>query len=445
MLDIIFISYDEPQADKNWAYLKKHFPHAKRVHGVKGIAEAHLAASKKADTSFFYVVDADAEILPTFDFSFKPSEHDSDWVHVWYADNPALGTAYGYGGVKLFAKKHFRKITSWLDFTTTLTGGVKIHHEVACITRFNTDPYRAFRGAFRESVKLFTTAHDTTKSDEVRREAAERLEMWESVDHHVDFGSYIKAGVKWGLNEAALRGKNDLQFINDHDLIKTLLTDFDSGVDLNFSPILQREHPMAIEFTFTTRIAGILYDPYVAENLKLEEVRDALSDGQLYSKIWLVDQLEPLLKEYSLDRPAKVAVLGGWIGLLSLMMFCRELPVNVVSIDIDARANVIAEKVNWDKQFKALTADMYGVDYSQYDVIINTSSEHIDSISGWRKALPKGKLVIVQNNDFEDGEGHISTVPNSSRLRNLIDLTDVSYEGTRKFAQYDRFMIIGTT
>jgi len=37
MYDIIFISYNEPNADKNWLALKSRFPMAKRVHGIKGI------------------------------------------------------------------------------------------------------------------------------------------------------------------------------------------------------------------------------------------------------------------------------------------------------------------------------------------------------------------------------------------------------------------------
>ena len=36
--DIIFLSYDEPNAEKNYADLLSKFPWAKRVHGVEGKA-----------------------------------------------------------------------------------------------------------------------------------------------------------------------------------------------------------------------------------------------------------------------------------------------------------------------------------------------------------------------------------------------------------------------
>mgnify|MGYP001460781096 CR=1 FL=1 len=33
-MDIVFMSYDEPNADQNWEKLKTKYPRAKRVHGV---------------------------------------------------------------------------------------------------------------------------------------------------------------------------------------------------------------------------------------------------------------------------------------------------------------------------------------------------------------------------------------------------------------------------
>ena len=34
--DVVYISYDEPNAERNWADLLSKCPWAKRVHGVKG-------------------------------------------------------------------------------------------------------------------------------------------------------------------------------------------------------------------------------------------------------------------------------------------------------------------------------------------------------------------------------------------------------------------------
>ena len=86
-LDIIFLSYDEPNADINFNLLKGRFPYVKRVHGVKGIATAHKAAADLAETRLFYVIDGDTEVFQSFDFTFKPPKWDQDYVHIWKARN----------------------------------------------------------------------------------------------------------------------------------------------------------------------------------------------------------------------------------------------------------------------------------------------------------------------------------------------------------------------
>ena len=74
MYDIVFISYGEPNADENWKHIKQMFPMAKRVKDVKGLHQAHIAAAKKCFTKMFWVIDADAELMPDFDFNFEVSE-----------------------------------------------------------------------------------------------------------------------------------------------------------------------------------------------------------------------------------------------------------------------------------------------------------------------------------------------------------------------------------
>jgi hypothetical protein len=99
--DIVFISYNEPNADENFAKLVEKFPRAKRVHGVKGIHQAHIAAAKLVDTCMLWVVDGDAVIEKDFNFDHEVSTYEKDIVHVWRSKNPVNDLVYGYGGVKL--------------------------------------------------------------------------------------------------------------------------------------------------------------------------------------------------------------------------------------------------------------------------------------------------------------------------------------------------------
>ena len=65
-LDIIYLSYDEPNAEKNYADLLSKVPWAKRVHGVEGSDAAHKACAKLSETDRFVTVDGDNTIRQDF-------------------------------------------------------------------------------------------------------------------------------------------------------------------------------------------------------------------------------------------------------------------------------------------------------------------------------------------------------------------------------------------
>ena len=65
-MDFVFISYNEPNKEENYADLVNKVPWAKRVDGVEGFDSAHKAAAKLADTEFFISVDDDNIIDESF-------------------------------------------------------------------------------------------------------------------------------------------------------------------------------------------------------------------------------------------------------------------------------------------------------------------------------------------------------------------------------------------
>jgi hypothetical protein len=194
-IDIVFISFDEFDADCNYATLLARFPKALRVNGVKGIFNAHLEAAKLASSEMFYVVDADAEILPTFDFSYYPSVYDIDTVHVWHSKNPINDLEYGYGGVKLFPRQRVLEYTgSGVDFTTSVSKHFKVMQEVSNITKFNTDPFSSWRSGFRECAKLASKliiGQDNAESEH-------RLNVWCTTGHNREFGEFSIMGANEG-------------------------------------------------------------------------------------------------------------------------------------------------------------------------------------------------------------------------------------------------------
>jgi hypothetical protein len=217
--DIIFISYNEPTADANFARLKARFPYAQRVDGVKGIHQAHIAAARKAFTKMFWVVDADAEILDTFNFDYVVSEYDLENVHVWRSRNPINDLEYGYGGVKLLPKKLTQNMdVSKTDMTTSISSLFKAMEEVSNITAFNTDPFQTWKSAFRECAKLASRIIDRQNDAETQQ----RLASWCTLNESVPYGAHAYIGAIAG-KQFGLDWKNEpteLAKINDFDWLK---------------------------------------------------------------------------------------------------------------------------------------------------------------------------------------------------------------------------------
>ena len=216
MYDIIFISYQEPDADENFARLKQRFPIAKRVHGIKGIHQAHIEAAKRCFTKMFWIVDGDAQILDSFDFNYKVDEYNLNTVHVWRSMNPINDLVYGYGGVKLFPRKmNINMDVTRPDMTTSISSQFKAMPEISNITGFNTGPFETWKSAFRECAKLSSKIIDRQKEDETNA----RLETWTTMGQDREFGEYAiqgaKAGMEFGLSDGV-----DLRLINNFDWLK---------------------------------------------------------------------------------------------------------------------------------------------------------------------------------------------------------------------------------
>jgi hypothetical protein len=214
MYDIIFISYNEPNADENYAKLKARFPRAQRVHGVTGIHQAHIAAAKKSFTKMFWVVDGDAEIVDTFNFDYVVSKYDLECVHVWRSINPVNGLEYGYGGVKLLPKLLTANMNvATTDMTTSISPLFKAIDETSNVTAFNTDPFNAWKSAFRECVKLSSKVIDRQDDTETQQ----RLDAWCTLNESVPHGFYSYLGAQDGKYYGENNRDNfeGLKLIND--------------------------------------------------------------------------------------------------------------------------------------------------------------------------------------------------------------------------------------
>lgn len=216
MYDVIFISYQEPNADKNFDLLLKKAPWATRVDGVKGIHQAHIKAASQSFTPMVWIVDGDAELVDDFNFEYIPPRSDRDAVYVWRSKNPINDLEYGYGGVKLFPRQlTINMDVNSSDMTTSISSKFYAMEQISNITAFNTDPFNTWRSAFRECTKLSSKIIDRQKENETN----ERLETWTTMGHDREFGEYAIRGARAGM-QFGLSSSNDIQLINDFDWLK---------------------------------------------------------------------------------------------------------------------------------------------------------------------------------------------------------------------------------
>ena len=217
--DIVFISYQEPNADQNYQRLLKRFPDAKRVHGVKGIHQAHIEGAKLCNTDMFWIVDGDAIVLDEFKFDYQCARWDRDTVHVWRSINPVNDLIYGYGGVKLFPReKTINMDLTKPDMTTSISDKFKAVGELSVITGFNTGEFETWKSAFRECCKLSSKVIDRQRNEETN----ERLGIWTSIGKERKFGEYAILGAKAGkeYGEQNIGNVEALRMINDFDWLK---------------------------------------------------------------------------------------------------------------------------------------------------------------------------------------------------------------------------------
>lgn len=168
---------------------------------------------------------------------------------------------------------------------------------------------------------------------------------------------------------------------------------------------------------------------------------DAFWQGQMKSKLWLIEKIRP----YVLS-PVTVDIHGGWVGVLASLLFQSDLQIESIrSIDIDVVCQSIATKMNKieeiEGRFSAVVGDMCDT-ASSADLIINTSCEHITQkeYESWLNKISKDSIIVLQSNNYDIDE-HIRP---ASSLDDFIEQCQLVplFADKLDLPLYTRFMII---
>jgi len=209
--DIIFLSYDEPNAEKNYADLCSKVPWAKRVHGVKGSDAAHKACAALSETEYFVTVDADNIVDPKFlevEIDLDSIGCNSENVFSWCGKIHVNGLMYGNGGLKLWTRKFVNEMRT---HENSVPGDEKGKVEFCFDNRYyqfnenysesftNATPFQAWRAGFREGVKMSLDQGTKVKNlKETWWQNYHRLLIWSSVGADVENGIWSILGAREG-------------------------------------------------------------------------------------------------------------------------------------------------------------------------------------------------------------------------------------------------------
>lgn len=233
--DIIYLSYDEPNAEQNYADLCKKVPWAKRVHGVKGSDSAHKACANISETDRFITVDGDNRIRDDFlrqVIDFNENTDLTDKVISWTACNAINGLMYGNGGLKCWPKEYVlnmrthenadpNNVHAQVDFCWN-TEYIQMNGCFSDIYN-NASSKQAWRAGFREGVKMALDRGVKPSIDDFKKnhwKNLHRLYIWLMVGADVENGLWAIYGSRLGLYKTMLTDWDhvwvrDFEYLND--------------------------------------------------------------------------------------------------------------------------------------------------------------------------------------------------------------------------------------
>ena len=225
--DIIFLSYDEPNAEKNYADLLTKAPWAKRVHGVKGSDAAHKACAALSDTEYFITVDADNIVDPEFfnvEVDLEELKLTPDHVFSWCGKINVNGLMYGNGGLKMWTRKFVNNMRTHENSDPNDAKGLVEFCFDDLYYQFNDNysesiitgsPFQAWRAGFREGVKMsLDQGSKVSNLKSVWWQNYDRMLIWCNVGTDTPNGIYSMLGAREG---AYLTNCTDWEYSNVRD------------------------------------------------------------------------------------------------------------------------------------------------------------------------------------------------------------------------------------
>ena len=211
-LDVVYLSYDEPQKEEFWVKIKNMVPWAVRVDGVEGSDAAHKAAADASQTERFVLIDGDNLPDPEF-FNLQLDIKDEQYekaVFRWRAKNHINGLMYGNGGLSCWTRDFIHNMQTHENSNGTDETCVEFcfdplywpMHDCYSTTYPNGSAFHAWRAGFREGVKMCLNRGAKSSlidfKDNVHKRNMDHLSIWQNIGDDVEHGNWAMFGARQG-------------------------------------------------------------------------------------------------------------------------------------------------------------------------------------------------------------------------------------------------------
>ena len=243
-LDVVYLSYDEPQKEEFWIKIQNMIPWAVRVDGVKGSDAAHKAAADASTTDRFVLIDGDN--LPDESFFNHTLEFDDiskDAVLRWRARNHINGLMYGNGGLSCWTKDFVYNMRTHENSLGNDATDVEFcfdplywaMHDCYSTTYPNGSAYHAWRAGFREGVKMCLDRGRKPSvaefQERVHARNLDHLTIWHNVGRDVEYGDLAILGARQGTYKTMLTDW-DYRDVQWFDSLETIYDQDVAGADI---------------------------------------------------------------------------------------------------------------------------------------------------------------------------------------------------------------------
>lgn len=193
-------------------------------------------------------------------------------------------------------------------------------------------------------------------------------------------------------------------------------------------------------YTVLGRLANTTYTLHRKRIKGAEQFVESFRPNQIKCKSYLVNEIANTNTSFD-----NVLVVGSWNGVLLYELMKENCDVGWYDfLDVDPLVHFHRDlyfKIHDLKMnYNSITMDATGfTDYDKYDLVINTSCEHM-------KTIPAvyGPLYALQSNNYKSVKEHINCMTSLDQMIDEYKITNVLHKNEMDMGHYNRFTVIGS-